>query len=744
MKNGLYTVVLLILLSVSSIFGQNGNLITSEAQLQEMKTALKSDNLFHATVNDAIEKVAPYLTSGLDVPVPKDLAGGYTHSQHKLNYSIMQKAGMLYQLTGNDTYAHLIKNTLIKYAQLFPTFDRHPATRSYSPGKFFWQCLNDANWLVYTSQAYSSIYEWLDQDTRDLLNQKLFKPYADFLSVQTPQFFNRLHNHSTWANAAVGMIGLVMHDEDLIEKSLFGLPFKNENTIDNDGGSIIKEGQKKAGFLANIDYAFSPDGYYFEGPYYQRYAMYPYLMYALALDRNKKELDIFNYDHQILLKGIETLVQLSNEKGEFFPLNDAQKGMSYFSRELKLAISIAYEYGDANKNGLLSIVEELQSVPLNYGGFLESNAIAQGKVTPYNKRSLLVTDGNKGDKGAIGILRGNRQEYIMKFTQHGMGHGHFDRLSYLMYNKGDEILQDYGAARYVNVNQKDGGGYLKENKTWAKQTVAHNTLVIGDRTQCHAKVDKAEKATPSLYYFDINNANIQIMSAKDSIAYDGVQQQRTLVLIKDDAFENPILLDLFRANLSSDQKLRMPYNYKGQMMYSTFENKSLNTLPLLGQKDGFQFLWKVGEAPSQGKFNQVNWFNNKVFYTLNMATTKEDSINYVLLGANDPKMNLRNDKAFHWLKKGHKGENLFASVLETHGSYSYTTELAPNTYSSIKNVNVLFHSTDYTAVSFENKSGEKWVFVLCNSDASTSSKHKLKLDNETLKWKGVYQLKKLI
>ncbi|ANQ49918.2 alginate lyase family protein [Flammeovirga sp. MY04] len=743
MKNNLYTAVLLILLSVSNVFSQNGNLITSEAQLQEMKLALKSDNLFHSAVNDAIEEVAPYLKSGLDVPVPKDLAGGYTHSQHKLNYTIMQKAGMLYQLTGNEQYAELIKNTLLKYAELFPTFDRHPATRSYSPGKFFWQCLNDANWLVYTSQAYSSIYEWLDAGTRDKLNKELFRPYADFLSVQTPQFFNRLHNHSTWANAAVGMIGLVIHDEDLIQKSLYGLPFENLYAKDNDGGDIIRADQKKAGFLANIDHAFSPDGYYFEGPYYQRYAMYPFLMYAVALDRNKKELDIFNYDNKILLKGIETLVQLSNEKGEFFPLNDAQKGMSYYSRELKLAISIAYEHGDVHRNGLLSIVKELNAVPLNYGGFLESNAIAQGKATTYQKRSLLVTDGNKGDKGAIGILRGSRQEYIMKFTQHGMGHGHFDRLSYLMYNKGDEVLQDYGAARYVNINQKDGGGYLKENKTWAKQTVAHNTLVIGDRTQCNAKVEKAESATPELYYFNAEDENVQIMSAKDSIAYDGVHQQRTLVLIKDNAFENPLLLDLFRADLPSDQKLRMPYNYKGQMMYSTFDNQPLNSLPVMGKKDGFQYLWKVGEAPSKGDFNQVNWFNNKVFYTLNMATSAEDSINFVLLGANDPKMNLRNDKAFHWLKTGKKGSNLYASVLETHGGYSYITELAPHTYSSIKNVNVVYNTNAYSAVTFENKEGKKWRFIMCNNDSSSSSKHKLKIGETTLKWKGVYLLEEI-
>jgi hypothetical protein len=43
-----------------------------------------------------------------------------------------------------------------------------------------------------------------------------------------------------------------------------------------------------------------------------------------------------------------------------------------------------------------------------------------------------------------------------------------------------EVVQDYGLARFVNIDQKNGGGYLRENTTWAKQSIAHNTLVINE------------------------------------------------------------------------------------------------------------------------------------------------------------------------------------------------------------------------------------------------------------------------
>ena len=91
-----------------------------------------------------------------------------------------------------------------------------------------------------------------------------------------------------------------------------------------------------------------------------------------------------------------------------------------------------------------------------------------------------------GTKEVIGILRtstapGNELCLVVKYSAQGMGHGHFDKLSYSLYDETGEIMQDYGAARWVNIDQKGGGRYLVENNTWAKQSIAHNTLVINEK-----------------------------------------------------------------------------------------------------------------------------------------------------------------------------------------------------------------------------------------------------------------------
>ncbi len=179
--------------------------------------------LFDSALSEAINEVNAEIELGVIVPIPKNMAVGFTHERHKQNFFILQKAGNIYQITKEEKYAKYIKESLLAYAEMYPTLPLHPTNSSYATGKIFWQCLNDANWLVYVSQAYNCIYDYLSPKERYYLETDLFKPFADFLLIGNPKFFNHIHHNSTWANAAVGMIGLAMNDETLINRSLSGI-----------------------------------------------------------------------------------------------------------------------------------------------------------------------------------------------------------------------------------------------------------------------------------------------------------------------------------------------------------------------------------------------------------------------------------------------------------------------------------------------------------------------------------------
>ena len=720
---------------------EHPGLVLTKEGVRQIKANLGKVPLFDESLAETKAEVDAEIEVGILLPIPKDYSGGYTHERHKKNYLTMEKAGVLYQITGEEKYGVYVRDMLLGYAKLYPTLPLHPQTRSYARGKIFWQTLNDANWLVYASQAYDCVYDFISPKDRAKLEKDLFKPFADFLSVGSPQFFNRVHNHSTWGNVAVGMIALVMDDAELLDRALNGLKDDGlpPGMKDNDGGLIKKEGQK-TGFLANVDEPFSPDGYYNEGPYYQRYAMYPFLVFAESLENTKPEIKIFEFKNGTLLKAVSALLNLTDSEGEFFPLNDAQKGMSIYSRELVSAVNIAYLYGGRDPS-LLSIARKQGRVRLDNSGMAVALAIKNGLEKPFEKKSINLPDGSDGKQGGVAIIRNKKTDdeltLVMKYSSHGSSHGHYDKLSFSYYKNADEILQDYGLVRFVNIEQKGGGNYLKENSSWAKQTIAHNTIVQNETSHFGGDFDTGSKFASEKYLFDVSNPKIQIISAKENNAYPGTSFQRTMALIEEEDFEKPFLLDIIQLDSKTANQYDLPFYYFGQIMSANFKYETPKILEPFGKANGYEYLWKESNAVLTAENAKISWLNNGSYYTLTSSTQPNDEVFFVRLGANDPDFNLRRDPGIVFRKKNAK-KATFVSVLETHGSYNPVTEASKNSYSSIDSLKVVYEDTDYIGVAITNKSGVSSLFVMATKDIKAANKHKIEINNKTYNWVGPY------
>lgn len=735
--------LLLALFAVNTFAQEHPSLILTKKGVTEIRSNLGKIPLFDATLADTKAQIDAEIVNGIEVPIPKDYSGGYTHERHKKNFLMMQKAGLLYQILDDVKYAKYVKDMLFQYEKMYPGLPLHPQTRSYARGKLFWQALNDSNWLVYTSQAYDCIYNYLSAGERKSLENNLFRPMADFISIGNPKFYNRIHNHSTWGNVAVGMIGLAMNDSKLVERALYGLKDDGikPGEKDNDGGLLKKPGQK-AGFFANVDEPFSPDGYFTEGPYYQRYAMYPYMVFAEALYNTKPQLKVFDYKNGVLLKSLTTLLNLTDSEGQFFPLNDGQKGMSYYSRELVFSVDAAYLFG-GKAAGLLSIAEKQGEVTLDNAGFAVAKAIQEGKAIPFEKKSVDYSDGIKGDQGGVGILRskGSKDEMtlVMKYAAQGGSHGHYDKLSFSFYEGGKEVLQDYGLSRFVNIQQKGGGNYLKENKTWAKQTIAHNTITQNETSNFNGDFETGDLYHSDKYLFDASNPNLQVVSAKENNAYPGTEMHRVMALIKDVDFENPFLLDIIKVKSKTENQYDLPFYYFGQIMSANFKYDTPKTLLPLGTKNGYEHLWKIGEGKQIDDNAKISWLNDNRFYSLTSVVSNTDNLIFAKIGANDPDFNLRSDPGFIIRKKNTK-DTYFVSAVETHGQYNPVTEIGANTYSNIKKLNIIYQDDNYIAVIIENLEGKPSTFVFAFNDANNTSNHQIKIDGKDFRWKGPFTL----
>ena len=723
----------------SSNKGAHPSLILTQQGVKEIRANLGSIPIFDATLEATKKEIDAEIALGIDTPIPKDYSGGYTHVRHKRNMVVLQKAGVLYQILDDEKYAKYVKDMLMQYEEMYKTLPLHPKTRSYARGKLFWQCLNDSNWLVYVSQAYDCVYNYLTEEERNKLETNLFRPFADHISIDSPQFYQRVHNHSTWGNAAVGMIGLVMNDQELIDRALYGIKDLKLDTKekDDDGGYLNKDG--KAGFLANIEEPFSPDGYYNEGPYYQRYAMYPFLIFAEGLHNVKPELKIFEYKEGVLLKSINALLNLSDADGDFFPLNDGQKGMSYYTSALVTAVDISYHFGTQDP-GLLSIASAQDRVLLDDSGLAVALGIKNGKAVSFNKKSINLSDGPNGKQGGVAILRNEDIELVFKYAAQGSSHGHYDKLSYSLYEKGEEILQDYGLARFVNIEQKGGGNYLKENKTWAKQTIAHNTVTQNETSHFNAKYEIGSQHHSVLNYFSSENENVQVASAKESNAYPGTEMLRTMAIIKDEDFEKPYMLDIMKVTSNKANKYDFPYYFLGQVLQTNFEYQTPKTLNTLGNKNGYQHLFVEGTAKASNENSKLSWLNKGKFYTLTSLTNNNDELLFTRIGANDPEFNLRREAAFMLRRKNTKN-TLFVSAIEAHGSYSPVTESAVNSNSSIKELKVVLDTEAYTAIQITNIKDITKLFITANTNASKEAKHTLKINDKNFEWSGSYYFK---
>jgi len=737
-------ITLICLIIVQSSMAQSldrPSLILTASGVNKIKANLGTVPLFDKTLEEAKKEVDKEIAIGVQVPIPVDMAGGYTHERHKRNFFILQKAGNIYQITGEEKYAKYIKECLLAYAAMYPTLPLHPTMKSYATGKIFWQCLNDANWLVYVSQAYDCIYNYLSKKERKILEEDLFIPFANFLSIENPRFFNRIHNHSTWANAAVGMIGLAMNNEELIQRALYGLESDGigQNEVDNDGGFLKVKGVQKAGFLAQLDYSFSPDGYFSEGPYYLRYAIFPFLVFGKALQNKKPELDIFNYRDEVLSKAVDALLQLSDSRGLFFSFNDALKGMSINAREIITAVDAMYYYKE-NNAALLSIVEKQNKVVLDETGFKVAQAVKENKAIPFQKRSITFGDGKDGNEGGVAVIRAKDLDLVFKYSAQGMGHGHFDKLSFALHDDKGEVFQDYGAVRWVNVDQKGGGRYLPENKSFGKQTIGHNTLVVDEVSHYEASVKKGEAAHPVLFHESIEDPNFQVLSAVDSTAYEGVKMHRTLISYDDEHLIKPIIIDVFRIDAENEHQYDLPYWYIGHLLSTTQKtNKEATQLNILGEKYGYQHLWSEANLIAESSFNQMCWMANNNFYTLSTAGHEEDEFIFARAGANDPEFNLRPDQVYIQRRSGQRNTS-FINVIESHGSYDPVTEIPLNPFSQIAGLKTIQDDAEYTVVEIELITKEKYLLFLSQEDNSTRQNHSITINNKEWTWQGVSKI----
>ena len=167
---------------------------------------------------------------------------------------------------------------------------------------------------------------------------------------------------------------------------------------------------------------------------------------------------------------------------------------------------------------------------------------------------------------------------LMKYGVHGQGHGHFDKLHFVFFDGGNEVIPDYGFSRWINIEPEFGGRYLPENDSYAKQTIAHNTVVVDSASQSNGvyKVDEARHG--ERHFFDASSPNVQVMSARADGFYDGVGMERTMFLVRDARLPYPVVIDLYRLRSSAEHTYDLPLHFRGQLIETNVKYDAATTV----------------------------------------------------------------------------------------------------------------------------------------------------------------------
>ena len=702
------------------------NLVMTAQEAGMMQAARGKYALFDRTIADAVQLMDAAFRSPMSVPVPVD-AGGATHERHKQNYLELQTAGALFAMTGDSRYATFVRDMLMRYAELYPRLPLHPAATSpESGGRLFWQTLNETVWLLHAAQAYDCVHDRIPAADRKKIEESVLRPMAKFFTENHERTFNRMHNHGTWMVSAVGMLGYALRDEDLVARALYGT-----------------RRDSSAGFLRQLRKLFSPDGYYTEGPYYTRYAVMPFFLFAQAIDNNQPELKIFACRDSILHKVLHAALQQTTPAGTFIPMNDALKEMSVASKETVVMVDIGYDRCGGGRE-LLTVARGQGRVMLSGSGFRVARDLAAGSAIAYPYRSLELRDGPDGTEGGIGLLRVSAEEektlLVLKYTSQGMEHGHYDRLGLLYYDQGREVLRDYGAVRFINVETKNGGRYLPENSSWARQTIAHNTVTVDGHSHYGGKLALAEKHPGQRRFFETFDSTCQSVSALAENVAPGVRMQRTILLVRDPRFSAPVVVDIFRLTSDETHQYDLPFYYDGHLVNTTVATSAqTRTRGTLGEEQGYQHLWVEATATARDAV-QWTWLLGRRYYSVTSAADSGTEVFFVRLGAGDPAFNLRPEPGV--ILRRRAASCVFASVIEPHGLFEPVEEISRNARPAVQDVRVLADSDEGTVVEVVGKDGLCWHVRVANGNPSRDAAHAVAGQRATYVWRGNVSLER--
>jgi len=421
------------------------------------------------------------LSRSLEIPAHSSCEGDLDMSAekerlsrpHRELLSALYALSVVYGITGDTRYAEKGKEILVGYARQYGSYPLagYEGDDGDDSSRLTRQVLTESMRFVDFAIEYDLLYEALTAQERVICAAFLRHGAHVILANHRAE-----GNHGCWRNAGIGLIGLALRDERLVNAELFG----------------------RWGSMHHMQWDVV-DGFWYEGSMgYELFALRA--MTALTEAAHNCGINVYR-DNQTYKSLFDNLAANVGPDGVYPPFNDN----NYVHMQSQL-FDVAYaRWSDANYLAALNGVErdDLTAVLVGADAVGPAPPSVPGAVW-YEAGQAVLRAGSGRDAAFLAV----------DFGPHAGFHSHYDCLAFYYYNRRTVLTVDPAAHSLMYLAPMFDG--------WARTTFAHATVSVDYRNQAPG-AGRCEFMEPAPF--------VRAVGVGTDSTYEGILHRRALLLV---------------------------------------------------------------------------------------------------------------------------------------------------------------------------------------------------------------------
>lgn len=506
------------------------------------------------------------------------------NSQHRQNITHAEDAAWAWAVTGEKKYADFAAAVLSGYADRYLDYPMISASvgdksvdigaekqgRYRSAGHIQSQTLDESMMMIPAAVAFDLIYHSssLNEQQRAHIGQNFLRAMAESINVHK----TGKSNWQTWHNAALLYAGAVLGDGGMIRQALL---------------------DERNGFTSQLKVSVMPEGMWYENSWGYHY----YTLGAMThLAEGGRRLGLNLYDFPALRKMYLIAFDYLMSDGSLPRFGDAVQDSPNRSAVNEPA------YAAYKDERLLSVLPG----EVSWDSILLGRDVSRkSKTAPMSSRLI------RGSGHAILASRGpGNLTAAMTFGPYGGFHGHFDKLSFMLFGYGEEFAVDPGRAASQAYR-------LPIHTHWYKASAGHNVVLVDGKGQ--------KEAEGKCLAFN-HNDDYAAVTAHAGPAFDAVSHTRFMFL----APTYLLLVDELVSSDGAEHTFDWLYHNKGESVSCTLPAGDAS---LGSQPEGYGYLKDISAFRPNPEQMVTLRFNG---VSAGLAMTMAAAANDVVFSATGP------------------------------------------------------------------------------------------------------------